>query len=302
MPPKVYIPYCTSDAYIGDIGASDVPFGFNFRGRAVVTAVFSELARARGLATMADAHVMYGGCSAGARGSLFNNEFVRDWLSANTAVTRYGVALDSSFWIDLPPLAGSEPSFAQITQQVLAMVNATALLSPACIAGVGAGNAWRCMFGQYATPYVVAPYLLFAWSFDSYQVRHCGSACPPPPLQLATALDPIAQSHAQLSYDIGAAVPTTQQQLDYAQSFHDELLVVAVNDTVGPARTGTAALIPACYHHCITEASLFTQMAVNGTTMEQATVSWFFGDGSAPAYVIDRCAGFNCGSYCPPLP
>jgi len=356
---QVFVPYCSSDAYIGNIGASDVPFGFHFRGRAIVTAVLTELAVTRGLQAAANAQVLYGGCSAGARGALFNNEFVATWLAANTAVTHVGIALDSSFWVDVQPLAAGEPSFAQITQDVLAMVNATAQLSPTCVAGVGgAANAWRCMFGQYATPFVVTSYLLFAWSFDSYQVRATAvggghdSSCLVPSHALpshalpshalpshalpsqalpshalpAHALPSLAlpshalpshalpshalPSHAcssspprsQLSYDIAATVPTTTQQLAYAQAFHDQLLVAARNDTIAPGKPGTAAMLPACYHHCITESSLFTSMMVNDTTMEQATASWFFNDDSAPRYIVDTCSGFNCGSYCPPLP
>ena len=58
---KVYVPYCTSDAHVGDASA----FGMEFRGAAVVRAVLRDLVMTRGLggqgADAPPARLLFGG-------------------------------------------------------------------------------------------------------------------------------------------------------------------------------------------------------------------------------------------------
>jgi len=114
----IYVPYCSSDAYIGNLSAERCPFGFNFMGRAIVEAVWKEAVR-RGLGAREGTEVLYGGCSAGARGAMFNLDFVAQWLHANVGekVSRFGGLLDSCFWIDIDPLV-TKSSLSKITQRV----------------------------------------------------------------------------------------------------------------------------------------------------------------------------------------
>lgn len=42
---KVFVPYCSSDGWVGDAGASDKNGNLHFRGQAIVKAVFAELQR-----------------------------------------------------------------------------------------------------------------------------------------------------------------------------------------------------------------------------------------------------------------
>lgn len=96
-------------------------------------------------------------------------------------------------------------------------------------------------------------------------------------------------------------MPTTPPELAYATTFHGDMIAVAQNTTIQPARPDTAALVAACYRHCNTENAYFSGLKVGpaGVSLEGSLVSWFFRDGTAPAYLVDGCAGFNCGAGCP---
>lgn len=275
----VYARYCTSDAWGGNIGAENVPFGFNFRGHQVVTALFSDLVAARGLGNKPETAVLYGGCSAGARGVLFNADRVGALLQTlvpSGQVTRFGALLDSAFWLDLAPYNSSAIPFTTQVQEVYALANGSASVSPGCAAAFPAGEQWKCLMGEYAVPYVTSRYLLHSFLYDRFQ----------------------------LSWDFnipfgGPAPDKTPQQIAYSETFRNLTEVKATEDTIAPARSGTAALLPGCYMHCNTEGSTFATLATLGVTLEQAVLSWFFGDASVPAYVSETCAGFNCGPDCP---
>lgn len=63
---KVYVGYCSSDAWSGDIAAEDVPFGFAFRGQRNVEGTFQTLISEYDLGAARGTRVLFGGCSAGA--------------------------------------------------------------------------------------------------------------------------------------------------------------------------------------------------------------------------------------------
>ena len=104
-----YVGYCSSDGYAGNADASVSSFGFAFRGRAIVAAVFDDLRVRHGLGTAPGTQVLYGGCSAGARGALWNAGSVHAGLLATVGanLSRFGVLLDSAFWVDIAPLVST---------------------------------------------------------------------------------------------------------------------------------------------------------------------------------------------------
>lgn len=273
---KVYVPYCTSDAYMGSIDAADVPFGFAFHGRAVVDAVFAELAATYGMGSTPGTQIMYTGCSAGARGVMFNTDHIMRQVlptigGANIAA--FGVFLDSVFWIDMAPFSSSVTPFMTQAADMLTMSNATGNVDPACIAAHSASEQWKCIYGQYCLPYVRAPFLLHSFQYDQFQ----------------------------LSQNEAVPVPTTGPELAYAETFRTFTRGNASADV--PNNGTVAAMLPACYKHCNTESSTFATLQTNGYTLEQAVVSWWATvTGSAatvPRYVQDNCTGFNCGTGCP---
>ena len=139
---KIYAAYCSSDGWAGDVGASAATFGWNFRGQQIIAAIVADLVARQGLAGGAD--VLFGGCSAGARGAMVNLDFIQPMLPAGC--TLRGL-LDSGLWLDLNPPDTAEDSLQAQTQAIYALVNPAARIPAACAAQY-AGQAWKCLYGQ----------------------------------------------------------------------------------------------------------------------------------------------------------
>jgi len=73
---KIYIPYCTSDAHMGDRAASDATNGWNFRGQSVVKAVLSHAVSMLKMGSEDGSRLVFGGGSAGGRGAMVHLDFV----------------------------------------------------------------------------------------------------------------------------------------------------------------------------------------------------------------------------------
>lgn len=75
---QVFVGYCSSDAWAGNIGAADTPLstlktisgtlGWNFRGQVIIAAVMDALVTEWGLGAVPGHRLLFGGCSAGSRG------------------------------------------------------------------------------------------------------------------------------------------------------------------------------------------------------------------------------------------
>ena len=245
-------------------------------GRAYLDAVLGHLVAARGLGAAPATTLLLTGCSAGARGALFNAEFFFARAAAllpPAAALQPAVLLDSHFWMDIEPLLPKITSFRAQVEAVFALVGAGApgYLNKACVAAFP-GEAWRCMFGEFATNYTSQPYFAHMYQFDSFQ----------------------------LTEDEGVSKPTTPAELDYANTFRAGLRAAAEKTIINPARQGTAALLPACFHHCNTMGPTFSTATTNGVTLEAALAGWLFGLPSGRGrFIEEQCAGFACGAGCP---
>lgn len=102
--------------------------------------------------------VLFGGCSAGARGAMANLDYVAEMLPAG--VELMGL-LDSPLWIDVEPISSQIVSLQQETQAVYALVDPSGRIPPAC-ATAYAGEEWKCIFAQYRMPFLQTPYFLNA--------------------------------------------------------------------------------------------------------------------------------------------
>eukprot|EP00908_Phaeocystis_cordata_P004249 Transcript_14634.p1 GENE.Transcript_14634~~Transcript_14634.p1 ORF type:complete len:360 (-),score=138.98 Transcript_14634:51-1130(-) len=185
---KVLVPYCTSDAHMGDAAA----FGLQFRGGAVVRAVLADLVRRRGLGRRglagAPPRLLFGGVSAGSRGAMVHLDYVKEMLPLEPAVReRVEVRgyIDSALWIDAEPLghhlaSGDEHvgfyGFADVTKGVASFANVTHL-GAECAARWGGAEQWRCLFGEYRLPLVRTPYMAIGSQFDTYQMDNDFGTC-----------------------------------------------------------------------------------------------------------------------------
>lgn len=260
---KVYVPYCTSDAYMGD-GA----FGpWQFRGARIVRAVLKDL-RTRGLRP--GSRLIFGGGSAGSRGAMVLLDEVTKMLPG---IQVHGF-LDSPYWIDIPSSAANFSGFQHQTRDVLTNFNAWSVVSQTCYAQYRSEEAWKCLFGQYRMAFVRTPYLLIASQFDSWQLSH------------------LVHGYSGIQ-DQPAFTPT---EVAYTEKFAAQTRS-GLDELAKAVPSGSYVYSAACYNHHISEKGIFfTSATSSGFTESEALAAIWRGHGDA----IDRCDGFNCSIGCGP--
>ena len=124
----VYVRYCSSDAWMGNT----FMWQEEFRGAPTIYAVFDDLMTNMGLA--AGAKLLFGGCSAGARGAMVHLDNVVAML-AKEGIEARGL-LDSGLWIDVQPVVntGMGGTLLKQAQDVYGFANVTSVISEACAA------------------------------------------------------------------------------------------------------------------------------------------------------------------------
>ena len=286
---KVYVPYCTSDAYVGDrdgpvwppaaagagagAGAGNSVFQGGFHGAAVVAGVFAEL-RARGLGSAAGAtEVLFAGFSAGGRGALFNCDAIGASLARAVPRLHYACFFDSAEWLDVEPYAAGSVSAATRSAAAFELFNASGVIaanSPACAAAYTA-DPWKCIFGEYALPFVSTPqWFLNTNLYDSYQLNTINGLPNGP--------------------------PWTGAKLAYAEDFRAKMEATLAREV--PGGDGFGAFAAACYAHGDTLSAKFTTVTVDGVSLEQALLSWYYNNADAPRVSIDASAGGNGNPTC----
>lgn len=278
---KAYLVYCSSDGYMGNIGASNATWGFHFRGQALVQAMVKALSTNHGLASAE--RIYFVGCSAGARGVMTNIDPVVEmgFFPANAMVIAY---LDSPYYLDVQPYSADFLGFQYQEQQKYSLFNTTGIISADCAAAFVSDEQWKCQYGEYRMEYVKAPYFIVASQYDSYQ------------LSLNTQLEPN-------NYDAGAT--------QYAEEFgaHDTQSLISLLEHTGNAQDkrgdGFAYFSWACYNHAIADhASFNSTSTTNGVTQKQALEVYLaMHPASSTGHIrtlqwVDDCSGFDCGSGC----
>ena len=295
-----YQRYCTSDGYIGNATASAATNGMAFRGHAVVLAALDLLA-AKGMGRTGNSTLVFSGCSAGGRGVLHNANRVGA-LAAARGVTRFAALVDSGLYIDVDPLKGATPALRVQAQGVASYLRAA--IDPACAAhygggggdqegeGVTAGEAWKCLLGEYAIPTLRVPYVLNAFQADRFQLG-------------ATDFG---------SYLVPAsAIRADAAESAYAENFRNRTraaLFAALARRDGTAARRVAVHSADCYDHCNTEGAGFSgaKDTVSGVSLASVVQGFVFGESSGNgngngnrngALAIDNCTGtFACGAGC----
>ena len=262
-----FLRYCTSDGHMGDRSASPDTFGWHFRGRRVVAAVFASLqAHANlGLAGVAQ-RVFLGGASAGARGAMAALDYVQQYVPSSSLQV-FGL-LDSPLWIDQPPLPG-QPfiGFAATTKLAYALHNSTGHVPAACRAAFPS-EPWKCIFAQYRLPSVVAPYLLYASQYDAFQLdNNVGHAAP---------------------FVVPAEVAYVAASAQRTRAFFKQLApTVAIYSST-------------CFNHAVSLSDVFFSERVLGESMAQMLRAVLSGQWTLR--IVDAsCDSANCGQGCPSL-
>ena len=295
---KVLLGYCSSDAYMGDVGASPATWGFAFRGRRILAAALAQLVQQHQLGASIPGgarkpRLILGGCSAGARGAMANADAVQAWLTNSSLDMDYRLLLDSNMWMQFPPINPNIPSLAAQTQAALEVYQANtsvSLLGDSCLTAFP-DTPWKCAMGQFRMPFISQPYVLNAAQFDAFQ----------------------------LSYDVGNTPPAGWNATlqSYALQYQQ-----ATRAALQPLPTflqpNSSVFSAACFKHCLTDSSAMWAIKIAGLgapvpaprqnvySLRDMLFSWMDGaykvpgikapvTGPPPAQAADTCTGFRCG-------
>jgi len=165
---RVWVPYCTSDAHMGDAEAFN---GMQFRGARVLRATITDLVERAGLGQGAGRPlIILSGQSAGGRGAMVNLDYVRGMLGGMLAQRADVLGfLDSPLWIDVPPFTSHFVGFAAECKGVFSFANVTNL-DTRCEEANPGDEGWKCIMGQYRLPFLRTPYMLIASQYDAFQL------------------------------------------------------------------------------------------------------------------------------------
>lgn len=270
---KVFLPYCTSDAFSGTVAQASWSSSLSFLGSRVIPSVVSNLKQSHGMVDGASTTVIYAGASAGAVG-LYPN---LDLLSATLLpLSRVVGVIDSGWFLDSEPIkastCGSTPLDCTVKEN---LVSGVAAWSPSvdadCAAAKPTADRWQCLMGHYLEPYLTTPLFVFEWQFDLAQLYHDGVTSNP---------------------------STTPQALAYAQHSRANL-----TKTFHAAQHHHHFFSPACYQHVVLNAKHadWVDVTANGTLLPEALNAFVNGSSAGSASIlVDGCSTPDCNPTCPP--
>lgn len=258
---KVYVPYCSSDGWMGDGSFHD----WDFRGARIARAVIKDL-QSKGLNK--GSTLIFGGGSAGGRGAMV----LLDEIAESLPRVLVRGLLDSPFYIDIESYSEKFAGFQPQHDAVLNNFNASSVVPPDCKKKYAGPDAWKCLFGQYRMPFVKTPNLMIAAQFDAWQLSH------------------LVHGYSGIEKN-----PTfTADELKYIEKFGQMTLEQTVLLRNFTPRAGSV-YSTACFDHHITEKPGFWTATTSAGLSESDAVSRIrFGSG----FNVDSCAGYNCGKGC----
>lgn len=157
-----YVPYCTSDFYSGDVGALENTLGLHFRGSKVIEAIIDTL-----IADYIPDHVnskdiLWSGCSAGGKGTVYNMDKVQLRLPNARALT------DSDWWVDFKTFDSKTiPDFVTKAKSAYTIWNSQ--MNPDCVTA-HSQEPWMCIFPYKNEPYYKMPHMTQEFLYDWYQL------------------------------------------------------------------------------------------------------------------------------------
>ena len=87
---------------------------------------------------------VFGGCSAGGRGAMYNLDYIPGVLAGlgATEITTVGL-MDAALWVDIEPMLPSITSQQCQTAAMAQMANATGRMGSACLAQYPGVDSWK---------------------------------------------------------------------------------------------------------------------------------------------------------------
>jgi len=257
----VYVPYCSSDAHMGDTDV-EIPFlGVQqFRGRRLAREAVSRL-----VGMKENQEIIFGGCSAGGRGSMVLVDFVSELVHESTNI--YGLH-DSGAYQDIDPHISGYYPFGMQCHDAYHMFSPP--ISSKCSDLYGPDSLYKCVCGEYMLPLVVTPSQVIIYQYDSYQ----------------------------LDMNIGHKPKYwTEDMCRYAEHPFRSGMLTTVADIW--ENENHVVFAPACYHHCLLMEDSFNSIKVDDVSAQDQLMAWI--EDSKRLRAVSTCNGVNCQSTCPEL-
>jgi len=257
----VYVPYCSSDAHMGDTEVDIPNFGVQqFRGRRLAREAVSQL-----VGMKENQRIIFGGTSAGGRGSMVLVDFIHELVHKSSAV--YGLH-DSGAYQDIAPFDPGYYPFGKQCHNAYQMY--TPPISVECNAIYGEDSLYKCVCGEYMLPNVMTPSQVIIHQYDSYQ----------------------------LSQNIGHAPKDwTYDECMYAEDPYRlgmRITVDAIEQNVKHV-----VFAPACYLHGLMTQKVFQNIKVDGISAQDQLISWL--EDGERRRAVSYCEGVNCQPSCPEI-
>ena len=263
---SIFLPFCSSDAHLSNT-TREVVFDdagldvrtIEFRGKHLAFTTILEL-----VGDLEDQTVIFGGFSAGGRGSMVTIDQLRSLLPASTKL--YGTH-DSPAYLDIEPLHPERTGFGE--QCRLFYYYLQPEISETCQELYPSeDDRWKCVTGEFVLPIVDTPGQTVPYLYDSYQV---GS-------NIGSEPEDWSASDCQFADD-----PFRKRMTALAEKIRDS--------------DSQVVFAPACYRHGDQSTSVFQSIKVDGVSAEDQLLKFIFDD--VRESHISVCDGVNCEPTCP---
>lgn len=267
---KVYVPYCSSDAWIGDSAPNELTWYNHFRGQRIIRSALNDIINKGYL--QPNCNIIFSGGSKGAEGIMNNIQNLLPLLPNGCQARAF---LDSPFNIDFPVYNASH-SLMEESKEIYARYNVSSVLLDSCLLKYPGDQSWKCIYGQYRMQFLDIQYVMVSSKFDKFQ------------LNFDIGFDPINGTYQDL------------EALNYAYSW-SQTMTIELTQLIQSSvinKKNNWILSWACYNHDVCPNSAFSLTSVRNVTEYFAVESLINGEINAPALFIDQCDGFACGSGC----
>jgi len=163
---QVYLWYCSSDAYAGDVGASNATGGWHFRGKKIVETLIQHLLTVQSPSLSQAKLVLLTGFSAGAFGVFNNADFVGQLLKKGAPHAEYKAYADSGWLLDVPNYHSTNNPSRTSIQNIHRNYDATFDVDCEAVWKTR-GEEWRCGFPDNAIPFINTPLFVVGYQFDA---------------------------------------------------------------------------------------------------------------------------------------
>lgn len=280
----VLVPYCSSDAWSGNVSRFESGGQFSFMGYRIINEVIQELLP-QGL--LEAKHLLMAGSSVGGIGVILNIDRVAEMMSTAGSSCKVRGISDSGWYLESKPdstgkCKNNAKNCNKPSQAIQKGMGYWSGVVPSACAKEFQKEPWRCYFGHNVYQTLKSPLFIFQWQYDPTQI----------------IVDDPTSLHGDATFGQHLMGKVMKLASDMNKS-------VKVNKL-------SAVFLPACLAHSTLTNSDWLSIQVQGYNLDRAINCWIIKDSlknSTPppnmpsaqckSVLIDDCYLPQCNSRCP---